>query len=80
VHHAWERREFRKGFLWESLKERDHYEDTDVGGRIILKCILEKQIGMVCIELIGLRIRISGGLFCEQGNGTFGFHKTLGHF
>jgi hypothetical protein len=30
------------GFWWGSQKERDHQEDLDVGGRIILKCILEK--------------------------------------
>jgi hypothetical protein len=25
------------GFWWERKKERDHYENIDVGGRIILK-------------------------------------------
>jgi hypothetical protein len=25
------------GYSWESQKERDHYEDQDVGGWIILK-------------------------------------------
>jgi hypothetical protein len=27
---------------WESQKERDHWEDLDVGGRIILRWILER--------------------------------------
>jgi hypothetical protein len=27
-------------YWWESQKERDHEEDVNVGGRIILKCIL----------------------------------------
>jgi hypothetical protein len=27
------------------LKERKHYEDLDVDGRIILKCVLEKEDG-----------------------------------
>jgi hypothetical protein len=36
------RRGMHAGFLWESQKEQDHHEHTDVGGRIILKCILEK--------------------------------------
>jgi hypothetical protein len=27
---------------WENQKERDHYEDTDVLGRIILKWISER--------------------------------------
>jgi hypothetical protein len=30
-------------FCWESEKERDIWEDLDVGGRIILKFILYKQ-------------------------------------
>jgi hypothetical protein len=29
------------GFMWEIQKEIDHYEDLDVDGRIILRCILE---------------------------------------
>jgi hypothetical protein len=29
------------GFWWESQMERDHQEDRDVGGRMILKWILE---------------------------------------
>jgi hypothetical protein len=29
------------GFWWEVLKERDHKEDLDVGGRIILRWILD---------------------------------------
>jgi hypothetical protein len=32
----------RRGFWWENQKERDHYEDLDMGGRIILVWILEK--------------------------------------
>jgi hypothetical protein len=30
------------GFLWESQKERNHWEDVDVGGIIILKWMLER--------------------------------------
>jgi hypothetical protein len=30
------------GFWWESQKKRGHKEDVEVGGRIILKLILEK--------------------------------------
>jgi hypothetical protein len=40
---------------------RDHYEDLDVGGRIILKWILERQDEMVWTGLIWLRIGTSGG-------------------
>jgi hypothetical protein len=31
-----------RGYWWESLKERDHWEDQDVGGWTILKWILER--------------------------------------
>jgi hypothetical protein len=37
-----ERRGVGVGFWWESQKERDHYEDLNAGGRMILKLILEK--------------------------------------
>jgi hypothetical protein len=31
-----------KGYWWESQKERDHWEEQDVGGWTILKWILER--------------------------------------
>jgi hypothetical protein len=31
----WERGEMRAGFWWGNLRERDHLEDTGMGGRII---------------------------------------------
>jgi hypothetical protein len=30
------------GFWWENLKERDHWEDIDVDGRIMLRRIFKK--------------------------------------
>jgi hypothetical protein len=30
------------GFWWKIQKERDHYEDLDLSGRIILRLILER--------------------------------------
>jgi hypothetical protein len=36
------RRGMHIGYWWESQKERDHYEDQDVCGWIILKWILER--------------------------------------
>jgi hypothetical protein len=38
-------REMHAGFWWERQMERYKYEDFDIGGRIILKCILEKRVG-----------------------------------
>jgi hypothetical protein len=49
-------------FRWESQKERDYYEDLDLGGWIILKRILEKQDGIVWTEFIWLSIGTSGRL------------------
>jgi hypothetical protein len=35
------------GYWWGRQKERDHWEDQDVGGWTILKWILGRQNGMV---------------------------------
>jgi hypothetical protein len=43
-------------FWCESEKEREHYENLDIGGRIILKWILEKQNEVILTALIWLRI------------------------
>jgi hypothetical protein len=50
------------GYWWESQKERDHWEDQDVGGWTILKWILEREDRMVGTGLNWLRIGTSGGL------------------
>jgi hypothetical protein len=39
--HVCGRRGMSVGFRWETQKERDHYEDVEVAGRIILKWFLE---------------------------------------
>jgi hypothetical protein len=50
------RRGMHVRFLWESQKERDHYEHLDVGGRMILKLILERELGgMDWIDLSQVR-------------------------
>jgi hypothetical protein len=42
MHGTKEEEEFIQGVGCEGQKERDQYEDLDVGGRIILKLILDK--------------------------------------
>jgi hypothetical protein len=37
MYHVWGRRGMHLGFWWESQKERDHQEDVDINGRMILK-------------------------------------------
>jgi hypothetical protein len=59
-------------FLWESQKERDHWEDLDVGG-ITLKRILEREDAVIRTGLIWLRIGIGS---CEHGNEPSGSIKS----
>jgi hypothetical protein len=49
------------GFWWESRKERDHCEDLDVGGRIILDLRETGWGGVMWTGLIWLRIGTSAG-------------------
>jgi hypothetical protein len=43
-------------------EETDYYENTDVGGRITLRWVLEGQDGVVRIGRTWPKIGISGGL------------------
>jgi hypothetical protein len=40
--HLWETGELHTAFWWGELRERDHLEDRGIGGRLILKWILNK--------------------------------------
>jgi hypothetical protein len=40
--HVWGRGEMYIGFWWGNLRERDHLEDPDVGGTVILRWIFRK--------------------------------------
>jgi hypothetical protein len=51
----------RIGFWWESRMEIDHREYLEVGGRIVLRWILERQDGVVWTGLIWLRKGTIGG-------------------
>jgi len=39
------RGETHRGFWWRNLREKDHLEDPDVDGSIILRCIFRKWDG-----------------------------------
>jgi hypothetical protein len=45
--HVGGRGEVCTGFWWGSLRERDHWGDPDINGRIILRWILRKWEGVV---------------------------------
>jgi hypothetical protein len=58
---VWERGEVCTGCWWGSLRERDHWRDPDVDGRIILRWIFRKWEGIVGTGWSGLRIGTGGG-------------------
>jgi hypothetical protein len=47
--------------MWGSLRERDHWGDPDVDGRIILRWVFRKWEGVVGTGCSGLRIGTGGG-------------------
>jgi hypothetical protein len=48
-------------FYFYKVRERDHWADPDVDGRIILRWIFRKWEGVVGTGWSGLRIGIGGG-------------------
>jgi hypothetical protein len=51
----------RTGFWWGNLRERDHWGDPDVDGRIILRRVCRKWEGVVGTGWSWLRIGTGGG-------------------
>ena len=49
------------GFWWGNQRERDHWGDPDVDGRIILRYIFRKLEGVVGTGWSWLRIGTGGG-------------------
>jgi hypothetical protein len=59
---VWERGGVCTGCWWGNLRERDHWGDPDVDGRIILRWIFRKWEGIVGTGWSRLRIGTGGGL------------------
>jgi hypothetical protein len=74
VTRMWKRRNACRALLGKT-RVGDHSEDVDISGRIILKWMLEKWVGVVWTGLISLRI---GKGSCEHGDGPLGFEKNVG--
>jgi hypothetical protein len=56
------RRGTNRDYWWESPRERDHQEDQDIGGWIILELILERWDEVMWTGLVWLRIGTDGEL------------------
>jgi hypothetical protein len=58
---VWGTGEVCTGFWWGNLRERDHWGDLDIDGRIILRWIFRKWEGVVGTGWSRLRIGTGGG-------------------
>ena len=58
---VWVRGEVCAGFWWGNLRERDHWGDSDVDGRIILRFNFRKWEALVGTGWSWLRIETGGG-------------------
>jgi hypothetical protein len=62
------REEVCTGFWWENLRERDHWGEPGVDGRIIISRIFRKWDVGVWTGLSWLRIETGGGRLCEPSD------------
>jgi hypothetical protein len=58
---VWGRGEVYTGFCWGNLRERDHFEDPYIVGRIILNWIFRKWVGETGTGLTWHRSGRGGG-------------------
>jgi hypothetical protein len=67
VFHVCERREMcRTNLFGVVFKERDRLENLDMDGKIVLKYVLEKCVGIARVRFVCPRIRLSGVLLWTQ--------------
>jgi hypothetical protein len=69
---VWGRIEVCTGCWWGSLKEKGHWGDQDVNGRIILRWIFRKLVGVVGTGWSWLRIGTGGGHLWGYSEGLSG--------
>jgi hypothetical protein len=70
--HVWEKKGFLTGFWCIDLRERNHFKDLGVNGRIILKWNFKERDGVACTGLVSTVNRWSA-LVSEIP--TFSLHK-----
>jgi len=75
---VWGRGEVCTGFWLGNLRERDHWREPEVDGRIILRWIFRKWEGFVGTGWSWLRIGTGGGT-CEYGEEPSG-SENAGNF
>ena len=51
--HLWMTGQVCRGFWWGNLRERDHWRDPDLDGRIILRWIFRKWERVVGLDGVG---------------------------
>ena len=72
---VWGRGEACTGFWWGNLRERDHWGDPGIDGRIILRCIFRKwDVGGYGLDRAGSGYGQVAGT-CECGNEPSGSIK-----
>jgi hypothetical protein len=54
------------GVWWENLRERDHWGDPGIDGRIVLRYIFKKKDVGICSRFSWLRIETDGGHLCMR--------------
>ena len=74
MRHVWRKEEVCTRFGWGNLRERDHWENQELDGRIILRWILRKWEGVVETGWSWLRIGQGAGA-CENGDELSGSIK-----